>query len=63
MNTTLTQAASSMYATTIVGNAQLLFAHIATDSRKIIDANATLFFALVGANSNGQKYIEAIEKK
>lgn len=60
MNITLTQAASNMHATTIIGNGAPLFAHIATDSRKIIDVETTLFFALVGNNSNGHKYIDEL---
>jgi Alr-MurF fusion protein len=60
MNYTIAKAATTINAIKVIGNTTASFEHIATDSRKIVHAHNTLFFALVGNNSNGHKYIQEL---
>jgi Alr-MurF fusion protein len=60
MNYTVQRAVTITQAIETIGNTNATFTNIATDSRKIITPETTLFFALVGSNSNGHKYIEEL---
>ena len=63
MNSLILSAISQIVGGTLKGNENLSIDTLSTDSRTLLNATSTLFFALKTAQSDGHKYVEAAYKK
>jgi Alr-MurF fusion protein len=63
MNSLILSAISQIVGGTLKGNKNLSIDTLSTDSRTLLNATNTLFFALKTAQSDGHKYVEAAYKK
>ena len=60
MQTFKLQEVSEIVSGTLVGNGELEFSKIVTDSRNIINPSSCLFVAVVGEQHDGHNYIDDI---